>query len=198
MRTENKEFKIFTYEELSDEAKEKARQIIGESNTDNSWWYECITEEFDADGYFEVDKVYFSGFWSQGDGAIFEYSRITDKLVNEAIESLWLPKWKKDVLKGLGFVGSGKHRGHYYHSGCCAHYIEQDTQQIYRYPNIEKFYDTYLSEIEDYVISKYDELCGELYRSLEKEYCYQFSEECVVENIACNGYEFNENGTIYK
>jgi hypothetical protein len=197
MRIETKEFKVFTYEELSETAKEKAREIIGGFNTDNSWWREHITDEYDADGYFEVGRVYFTGFWSQGDGAMFEYSRITDKLVNEAIESLQLPKWKKDVLKELGFVGSGKHRGHYYHSGCCAHDIEQNTQQMYAYPNIEKFYDLFFDDIENYIIDKYDELCGELYRSLDKEYYYQFSEECVVECIACNGYEFNEDGTIY-
>lgn len=69
----------YEYNELSDEAKETARDKVRESGvlTDNDWWdftvdnfVSNITRLFD----FEVlrEDVFFSGFYSKGDGASFE------------------------------------------------------------------------------------------------------------------------------
>lgn len=65
-----KEFTIYKYEELSDRAKQKARDwyIAG---MDYEWW-EGVYEMAKEDGYelgFCIDTINFSGFYSQGDGA---------------------------------------------------------------------------------------------------------------------------------
>lgn len=52
-----------------DELIEKYRDI----NVSHEWWdgiYEMVTEDMKNIG-FSVDKIHFSGFWSQGDGACF-------------------------------------------------------------------------------------------------------------------------------
>lgn len=91
---------IYTFDELSDRAKEKARAWYREGNLDYEWWdgvysnvkdaavYLGITidtkEETSIGGYTKegtwdahkrrtrtIDCIYFSGFSSQGDGACF-------------------------------------------------------------------------------------------------------------------------------
>lgn len=199
MRTETIEKTIFKFEELSESAKEKAIQTIGDFETSESWWAESTTEHFKNENiYFEVDRVYFSGFHSQGDGAMFEYSRIKQELEDEAINSLNLPQWKKKVLRDLGFFGTGKHSGRYYHENSCSHISDCNTMfNENKYPRLYTFYSNALQEVEDYIIEKYKDMCRELYSSLEKEYEYLYSEKYAVEAIRANEYEFNEDGTIY-
>jgi hypothetical protein len=64
------EVEVFKYDELSDQAKQKAREWYLEG-MDYEWW-EGVYEMAKTDGYekgFCIDKIYFSGFHSQGDGA---------------------------------------------------------------------------------------------------------------------------------
>jgi hypothetical protein len=83
------ETKVFKFEELSDKAKEKAREWFREGALDHDWW---DTEYDEAASIGEMmgislrrkpvklhgggtrydPAIYFSGFSSQGDGACFE------------------------------------------------------------------------------------------------------------------------------
>ena len=70
--TKTVEITLYQFDELSDKAKEKARE-----NYITNWmrddWYECTYEAMKEDGHhnygFNVKDIRFSGFWSQGDGA---------------------------------------------------------------------------------------------------------------------------------
>ena len=70
--TKTVEITLYQFDELSDKAKEKARDYYV-----NNWmhdeWYECTYEAMKEDGHhnygFNVKDIRFSGFWSQGDGA---------------------------------------------------------------------------------------------------------------------------------
>jgi len=74
MRTFIEEVKVYKFNELSDEAKQKAIENLHDLNTSYDW-DQFITDDFkekmNAIG-FVVSNTYFSGFWSQGDGACFE------------------------------------------------------------------------------------------------------------------------------
>lgn len=90
---------VYTYEELlklaekhkgTDEGKswsraaEKARDWLGEANTDFEWWeytYDLWKEALDQIG-FENANISFRGFASQGDGASFTSSVNMRKLLN--------------------------------------------------------------------------------------------------------------------
>ena len=66
---------VYTYEELSDDAKEKARDWYRRVTAGDSFWSEhLLSDEFPAVlkacGYVGA-KIYYSGFSSQGDGACF-------------------------------------------------------------------------------------------------------------------------------
>jgi len=190
--------KVFKFNELkSEDAKQKAIESFYDINVDFTDWHEYIIDEFkENETSFDITKVYFSGFWSQGDGAMFEYNGISQNLVNSIIDGLKLPNWKKNVLKHCSYVNaSGKHRGHYYHENCCSHSIniERDNN-AYEYENIDALIDFYTDEIESKIIEQYQKLCQNLYRKLEKEYEYLTSKEQIIESINANEYEFTHDG----
>jgi hypothetical protein len=193
-----KTINIYEFSELSEEAKQKAvennRDIVIAHD-----WSSFVIEEIKKQNsdYFTIENIYFSGFWSQGDGAMFEYSCITEKLYFEAVESLSLPNWKKAILKNGYHSAKGKHRGHYYHEKCCLHdiHIETDNGMQY-YKNIERLFYENEDLICDYVIEKYEELCREIYEKLENEYNCQTSDEVIIETIEANNYEFDVDGNI--
>jgi hypothetical protein len=65
---------VYKFDELSDEAKEKAREWWREGGLDYEW-YDCVESDFKEIGKIlgiDVTKIFFTGFSSQGDGACFE------------------------------------------------------------------------------------------------------------------------------
>lgn len=201
MRTETITKEIFSFDELSDEAKEKARDWWRDGGLDYEWYdavYEHQKEIIERAG-FDVTKIYFSGFWSQGDGAMFEYDGLDEKLLDEFIDTLGLSPMRKKWLKTQGCItGKSKHSGHYYHSGCCSHDIYLESN--FSWSAAENFSDwisSYVEDFEEFVKDKYSDLANDLYRALEKEYDWLNSDEQVDGTIRCNGYEFLEDGTMY-
>jgi len=191
--------KVYKFDELSEQAKQKAIESFYDINVDYEW-HEFIIENFTENrDFFDIDNVYFSGFSSQGDGAMFEYSGISGNFVNAIIDGLKLPDWKKKVLKHCCYAsGRGKHSGHYYHENCCAHsiYIESDNG-AQNYENIENLISLYSGEIEDAIIEKYRDMSQDLYKTLEKEYDYLTSKPAIIESIKANEYEFTIDGNRF-
>src|SRR3546814_15803078 len=80
---------VFTFDELTDAAKERAREWYRISNLDYEWW-DCTYDDFSTiceilgvelkthpirlmgGGTRQKPCIQFRGFWSQGDGASFE------------------------------------------------------------------------------------------------------------------------------
>lgn len=63
----------YTFDELSDNAKETAREWFRSVQLDYDWWdsvYDDAKNLGKALG-IQIADIYFSGFWSQGDGACF-------------------------------------------------------------------------------------------------------------------------------
>ena len=197
MRTE--EIKIYQFAELSEEAKQKAIQWGHDLNIYENWHDDIINDFKDNEDFFNITNVQYSGFWSQGDGAMFEYTGINNNFINSIIDSLKLPNWKKKVLKHcLYVVANGKHLGHYSHHKSINHniYIELDNGAE-RYDNIERLINLYSDEITIAIIEKYEDLAKDLYSDLEQSYNYLTSKEAIIEAIELNEYEFTEDGKIY-
>ena len=195
------ETKVYTFEELSEEAKEKAienRYI----NVEISEWYWFIYDVFkhQYSNLFDITNIYFSGFHSQGDGAMFEYDGITDKLIDEFIAQLELSPLRKKIVKDIFyFSGSGKHKGYYHNEHCCWHIINIECTYAYRegyYPNIDEFMYELQVDFDAYVREKYIDLAKELYQSLEYEYEWHTSDEAIEERLINGEYEFTENGEL--
>lgn len=204
MRVQITETKVYTFAELSDAAKEKAIERYSRA-TGEDWNPEFTIDEFcevarilgfDIDTKQEKPCVYYSGFWSQGDGACFEahysYAKQSRAKIREyapkdtALHSIAddLAKVQKTAFYQLS--AKSKHRGNYCHSGCMSVEIE-DSRDSYRD----------IGENAEYVVDNaFRDLANWLYRQLESEYEYQTSREAAIEGIEANDYEFTESGKI--
>lgn len=190
----------FCFNELSPIAKENAIEKIRYSNSYLDYdWYSCIVEDFKSENeFFEVDKVYFSGFCSQGDGAMFTYTNIHKKLIDKFLETTSLPKWKKELINFARIIGNGIHSGHYYHEYCAEHNIQFIEDNLYNiYPNVAEFLDNIFPDIEEFIIDTYRDMAKTLYRNLETEYNYLNSDESITEYAISNEIEFTESGNIF-
>lgn len=200
---------VYQFDELSDEAKEKAREWYRQGNCDDSYWSECTIDDAKEIGKYmgmDVDKVYFSGFWSQGDGACFEGTwRASDVKVDKLKEYAPQDKELHRIVNGLAELAKEypdgyfkvKHRGHYSHSGCTSFDVElpceQEEELEYDSPEY-KALQVKLGEDEDTLIELARDFMDWIYRTLEKEWDYQNSAEQVDEMIRANEYEFLEDG----
>ena len=172
-------------------------------NTDHEWWdstYECFKERMEAIG-IEVDQMYFSGFWSQGDGACFEgqVSNWGLFLKSLGITNGVLVEFARDH-----WAFSVKHRGHYYHENCTVFDAdmpnpdgEDDEWFIERYSPYEvndfrsvawlavlKEFD--FSSMEKTFRDAFKDHMRQLYKDLEAEYDDLTSDEAVWDSIVAN------------
>jgi hypothetical protein len=186
---------VYKYDELSDVAKEKARDWFRTDSAQDEWWdstFEDVTECGKLLG-IQIDNIYFSGFSSQGDGACFEGRYSYAKKARDAIsaytggmETLENIANELQELQRKNFYrleAKVKHSGHYSHEYCTD-------------------IDVFNSFTGDYVPAEtHDEMAATLrrfmkwiYRELENYYNDQNSDESVDENIRCNEYTFDING----
>ena len=194
------ELQVFSFGELSATAKQVVLDNYRDIHTRFDDWCEPIQEGFREkaiEAGFEIEDIFFSGFWSQGDGAMFTYTAFNDAIMSNFVDQLDVSDADKVIVKAQAYVsGKGLHRGHYFHENSCDHYIYLESNN----PDWEYATDL-ISQHEDafeqYVIKTYKDLCGELYRDLEKYYEELTSDEAVQEAIEDNDYEFTEDGSIY-
>lgn len=174
-----------------------------DTNTHYDWWdyvYDQFKEDMDNVG-IDVEQVYFSGFWSQGDGACFE-GRVCDwgkflvsvgydhSILVEHAETYW--------------TLSVKHSGHYNHEHCTSFtsVLElptgpDDDDFASDYFNVDS--DPVKSAVQLAVLSQYSEDSFEreftealrshmrdLYRRLEQEYDYLTSDEAILDSLEAN------------
>lgn len=184
-----------------DELIEKHRDI----NTDHDWWdctYSDFKERMRGIG-IEVDKMYFSGFCSQGDGACFE-----GKVDDWGLFLQSLGYTDKVLIQHATdhFRFSVKHSGHYYHENCtsfsadlCTPDTETEEDFIERYGPypwdaddvrtkawlaLLNQYDS--TKLEDEFEEAFKDHMRQLYKDLEAEYDYLTSDEVVWESLEAN------------
>jgi hypothetical protein len=193
------------FDALPQAHKDKLLDKYRDWNTEHiDWWdstYDMFKHDMEQIG-IEVDSMYFSGFWSQGDGACFEGS-VTD--------------WGK-FLTAVGYTESAlinhaehhfsfsvKQQGHYYHENCtwftsdmplpehnedmdfAEHYaphLEEDSIQeavwlVLLSGYSESSFDTEFTEL-------FKDKMRELYRLLEQEHDYLTSDEAILDSLEAN------------
>jgi hypothetical protein len=195
------ETRVYTFEELSATSKEVAIENHRDVNTYDGWWepvYEGLTERAEQAG-FSVGNIYFSGFWSQGDGAMFEYTTLGDTLLNKFVDQLDLSPMRKSWLKTQTFAQSrGTHSGHYYHENCCSHVIDFESNFGWASAiNVANWIEGFVDQYEEFVIAEYKTLCRELYSDLESDHELLTSDEQVADTIIMNEWEFDEDGNNF-
>lgn len=203
MRIELEEVKVYSLEDVKSnpELLKKVLKKHSDINISFDWW-DFVYENFkeNNDEYFDIENIYFSGFWSQGDGAMFEYSDISNRLRNIFIDRLDLSPMRKGWLRNnVSVSGKGVQRGLYYHEKSCSHTIcwEVDNGDLNWDRPLYQWIESFANDFENFVEELYVNLCSDLYSTLEKEYTYLISDEAILESLECNEYEFTEDGNIY-
>ena len=134
----------YKYQDLSDSAKEKARQWYLEG-MDYEWYdgvYEMVIEDGKEKGFY-IDKIYFSGFWSQGDGASWTgYVDVGAWLKANAPDSI-------GVSALVALVNTDYIEKHVRVSRSGSHYCHENTMDVGEVQFDGRFYDgNQLDEVE--------------------------------------------------
>lgn len=187
---------LLKFEELNDEQKESALNHHRDWNVDGGYdWHDAVYE--DAKTIAElmginITNIYFSGFWSQGDGAMFEssFSHVKGilKNVKEHVPlNKELHRIAKDIqdLHRASFYttyGSTRHQGFYYHSGSMCVDVSCDKGSLN-----EDGWEEVLRDFADWI-----------YKQLECEHEYLTSDEVIAESLIANEVEFeiDEEGDL--
>jgi hypothetical protein len=202
-----KQTTVYQFDELDDRAKERARDWYREGAFDYEWW-DCVFDDAKqclALAGFNVQKIYFSGFSSQGDGACFEGGWIASRaqpvkamkqhtpkdkdLHAIAAEARAIAKLRSDASMSV------KQRGHYSHSGCTEFsvYCERDSDDVSRTTAEWDARGKEDGAIEERVIEMSRDAMNWIYRQLEREHDYMNADEQVDDTIRANEYEFTED-----
>jgi len=195
---------LFTFDELSDSAKEKARDWYRTASCDDSFSSEYILDEAKEQAQkmgLDIDKIYYSGFSNQGDGCCYigdwHASRVTSEVADGWGESPATSEIKRIAGEFKAFADKYpessfrvKHSGHYYHKYCTDFTVSLGEEN----DDSENLSQEEWSAAENSLIETARDYMEWIYRQLEKEYEYQNSDECVDESILANQYTFLEDG----
>lgn len=168
-------------------------------NVDYDNWWDCIeadfVEEMKAVGVL-VDKVYFSGFWSQGDGACFVGCMANTLTYLDHHHQGQFPMIRKLIEVGGDIHVTSAHTGRYCHAHSVAIIAESD--HFYRcleakselqeavIQQWDEALDKELSDFEAAVTDQWRAYMDDVYRRLEEEYDYLTSDDAVWETLEAN------------
>lgn len=201
---------VYKFDELDERAKERARDWYRSGAFDYEWW-ECTFDDAKEClklAGFDVDRIYFSGFASQGDGACFDGSwRASDARPVKDVRA-HAPKDKelhriaarmKAIARARPHASmSVKHSGRYLHETCTDFSVDVESaayndgrRRTSAQWDAIKARD---AAIEDDIIETSRDAMRWIYRRLEAEFEYLNSNEQVDETIRISEYEFTEDG----
>jgi hypothetical protein len=185
------ETQVFTFAELSDSAKEYARNEYRKHNLDYDWW-DCVYDDAKTIGALfglDINRIYFSGFWSQGDGAAFNASYSYKSGGLKAVMQ-YAPQDSK--LHGIVARLQDVQRKAFYrlHASC-----EQTRGNNIRV-NVDNDSRDPTDDEEDIISSELNDFAHWIYSRLESEYEYLQSDQVIDESMVANEYEFTANGEL--
>jgi len=201
-----KTINLYEFNELSEAAKEKARNWWRECNNNDTFWSECTIDEAKEQGEnmgLDIDNIYFSGFCQQGSGACFVGSWNASRVKAGETAKDWGDSPATTEIKRIAAEFeefskawpessfSVEHRGHYSHEFCTNFNVslgeDADNNELVSPEQWRNESDSLIETARDYM--------RWIYKQLEKEYEYQNSDECIDENLTGNSYTFKEDGT---
>jgi hypothetical protein len=209
----------YHYNELPEGAKDVARRHYIEHWVHDDW-YDYIYIEAKDDGAvqgFDVDDIFFSGFWSQGDGAMWTGTVDLPEFITHYLPEsigrdcwLWLIEdgWVEDR------VNAYRTSHHYSHSNCMGvtsigqmQDNEEDTlgvDCILKGAPISTLYNLILadtacsikdiSDLEELVLNEARRYADMIYGRLRDGYEYECSDAQISECYDANNVLFNEEG----
>lgn len=198
-----KETEVFTFEELSECAKEKARDWYKEGNLSYEWWdsvYEMAETAAKLLG-IDIDRktrsssqpaIWFSGFYCQSDYCAIEADYHYRKGSVKAIKAEFPADTElQAIAKGLQDV----QKRNFYKLGARMSQTFRNNQSVDVWHSGDNYRD--IGEDEELLADILKDFSHWVFSALEKEYDFLMSDEHVDESILCNEYQFTEDGEIY-
>ena len=215
MRTETLTRKIYTFDELDDTAKERAREWCRQDQSEylhlDYDWFDFIYDyaqrvaeilgiEFDAkhiplmDGTTRPEpKIWFSGFWTQGSGASFEGSYRYARGAAKRIRA-YAPNDK--ILHGIADDLQSAQKNHLYQlEASCSHrgrYYNSGSMAVVGYHREDSCRD--IGDAEITIEEALRDFADWIYKSLEAEYDWLLADEQIDDSIRANEWEFDVDG----
>lgn len=202
---------LYSFSELNEKAREKALAELSDINVDYDWWdfaYDDFIAIAETIGIkIDPKKIYFRGFYSQGDGSCFSASVDVAQMIPAIQHENWksyapnielnlpVPQLDARVLKliageQLDISPTIEHNSRYY---CVSASLnEQLPYSNHRYPQIEAQLEKLGTDLQAIA----DRLNRYLFKALEEEYEYLCSEKAVIETIEANEYWFTADGKL--
>lgn len=214
---------VYKFDELSDSAKDKAREWYRDGALDDEWWDSSYDRFEDVAKYLGIDlcqkpvklmngttrydpSIWFSGFSSQGAGACFDGTwRASDVKAEELKADFTEDKELHRLADGFAELAkeypdatfSVKHTGRYLHSHSTSFDVSlndpKEEDLEYDSPEWKKAQEQWTAD-EETLIELARDFMDWIYKSLEQEYDYLNSDEQLDESILANEYEFTEDG----
>lgn len=180
---------FYRFEDLSESAQQTVLDANHQRNVDYDGWWESVYEQYDekmkAIG-FNVSGKYFSGFSSQGDGAVilgtisyFDFLKQTP----EGIALLTVFKLRSLQDEEL-YDGAARftHEGRYYHERSFTTGLETNADNWNAADCVEDLADNIHTFVEANINEWLTDICKEFYKALEAEYDYLTSDKCLREH----------------
>ncbi|EEY0308278.1 antitoxin of toxin-antitoxin stability system [Escherichia coli] len=202
---------VYTLDELSCPAREKARDGYRQHHADSNWYenvYEDFREVCDIFGinlrqrvirlssgrFMEEPCIWFSGFCSQGDGACFEGRRHWQSATARRIRE-YAPQDREihriaDALQSVQKRNFWQLQAEISHRGRYCHPYSMDITVTRNSPTGQVM----TTDAEAAVSEALRDLAFWLYRQLENEYDWLTSDAAVDEALLINEYTFTEAG----
>ena len=185
---------IYEITELEGTARQRALDWLREGL--DYEWYDFVFEDSKKCASIlgiEIDKIYFSGFYSQGDGACFNgrfsYAKGWKKALKAYApidaELLRIGQRLQDIQKPFMYqiTGAIESNDRYYRTSCGSADING------------RFADVPDSVIDD-LTECFSNFADWIYKNLSAEWEYLTSEEQLIENALCNEYMFDSEGRV--
>jgi hypothetical protein len=216
------EVEVYKYGELSESAQQKAREWYLEG-MDYEWWegvYEMAIEDGKEKGFY-IDKIYFSGFCSQGDGASWTGQVDVRQWLEENYkDSIGLSAWcqliQEDVVDKFSKVVANN--SHYCHESTMQFSdVEDHTDEftddwlmelpsIFKGMEVQHLFDIVATDSEcllksteaiTQAITESGKVYAiDIYHRLREEYDYLCSEKMMLDHFDCNDYHFTNDGRL--
>lgn len=201
-------YEAYTIDELDGTARDNAMQTLALWAVEDYEWWDSTIENFvetvETEGVIEIATrngrtvggrtytdpcVFFSGFWSQGDGASFAGKVDVAaylKLTKQAGKKRALYNWAIDQGCGIRIKTTGNYSHEY------SMYVDCDYNDFHYTPDGKATEQA--AGLEDEILEWARDKARQLYKDLEAEYEYLTSEEVLLENAQANGYRFDDRG----
>ena len=201
MEVITRNYEVYEFDELDDEAQERAIQDNFDINVFDDW-YEFRFDEWEdqlEDMGFEEVEISFTGFWSQGDGASFTAKSID---VEKYIRNQRLGQEYRPLLAILkqdwsidGQVVRDKYL-QYVHEYTTSVELETDFHDNEN-PQREGKVIAQMNDLGEYIQDHVVQLNLAIYYDLSKDYDYLTSRESIADAFKSNNYRFLEDGEIF-